>query len=175
MAALSLRWTREHRVGREQKKMYKVGRSKGQSIIEFALLLPLILIVVGGVTDLALAFFVSQVVQNSVREGARIAATRNPLEPDQVEAEVQSRIDEGLGPSISPFFTLNGPPSVEGPSGICPDQVVKVSVSGTHQFWFLRLINVFIDAFPNSITISRSTTMRWMRQPLSEAACPPPP
>ena len=48
--------------------------TRGQSITEFALILPFVLVLIGGVVDFGLAFFVGYVVENAAREGARRAA-----------------------------------------------------------------------------------------------------
>src|SRR3989442_13814717 len=48
---------------------------KGQSFVELTLLLPFLLALVGGASDLGLAFFADHIAQNAAREGARRAAT----------------------------------------------------------------------------------------------------
>lgn len=49
-------------------------RGRGQSLVEFALVLPIFLIVVIGVFDLGRAVFSYNTLTNGVREGARLAA-----------------------------------------------------------------------------------------------------
>jgi len=46
------------------------GAPKGQGLLEFALVLPIILVVVIGALDFGMAFFVKVVLENSAREGA---------------------------------------------------------------------------------------------------------
>src|SRR2546422_8062605 len=66
----------EKRDRRTMCRMFSLLRnSRGQSITEFALVLPLLLVLVGGIVDFGLIFFIGQVIQNAAREGARIAAT----------------------------------------------------------------------------------------------------
>ncbi len=52
-----------------QGKRYKKGR--GQSLVEFALVLPLLALIVLGALDLGRAFFTLIVITNAAREGAR--------------------------------------------------------------------------------------------------------
>ena len=52
-------------------------RERGQSIIEIALALPLLLVAVLGLADLGRVFFYTSAVTNAAREGAMYAA-RNP-------------------------------------------------------------------------------------------------
>ena len=51
------------------------GRQDGQTLVEFALVLPIFLLVVFGVFDLGRAVYTNSVVSQAAREGARLAAT----------------------------------------------------------------------------------------------------
>jgi len=51
------------------------GRSKGQSLVEAAITLPLVLLLTLGVTDLGRAFFYREAVTNSVRQSLRMAVS----------------------------------------------------------------------------------------------------
>ncbi len=46
-------------------------RGKGQSLVEFALVLPVMVLIVAGIFDLGRAFFASITITNAAREGAR--------------------------------------------------------------------------------------------------------
>lgn len=50
--------------------MRKTKRIGGQSLIEFALVLPILLVLVIGILDFGMAFFVKMELENSAREGA---------------------------------------------------------------------------------------------------------
>src|SRR5213593_2409769 len=78
-------------------KRFAKKRSHGQAIIEFTLLLPLIIIIVGGLTDLGLAFYISVGVENALREGARVAVTVSPLVAD--DPPVQQVVKDRLPPA----------------------------------------------------------------------------
>ncbi|TMA10347.1 MAG: pilus assembly protein, partial [Deltaproteobacteria bacterium] len=51
-------------------------KNKGQTIVEVALILPLLVILVGAAVDWGLTFFVSHVAQNAAREAVRAAVTQ---------------------------------------------------------------------------------------------------
>jgi Flp pilus assembly protein TadG len=53
------------------------GRSRGQSLVEFALVVPVFLMIAFGTIDFGLAFDASMVITNAAREGAREGVT-NP-------------------------------------------------------------------------------------------------
>ena len=102
------------------------GEGRGQSLIEFSLLLPFLIILIGGLTDFGVAFFVSIGLQNAVREGAREAATTQTLTSN--DAGVHSAVVEQI-PAISYFTNIavtNTPPS----DTTCTAEVT-VTASGT--------------------------------------------
>jgi Flp pilus assembly protein TadG len=51
------------------------GRSRGQSLVEAAITLPIVLLLALGVTDLGRAFYYREAVTNSVRQALRIAVS----------------------------------------------------------------------------------------------------
>jgi Flp pilus assembly protein TadG len=51
------------------------GRSKGQSLVEAAITLPVVLLLALGVTDLGRAFYYREAVTNSVRQALRMAVS----------------------------------------------------------------------------------------------------
>ena len=66
----------------------------GAELIEFALVFPLLLMIILGIVDFALMFQRYEVVTNAVREGARVAVLPGYTETD-VQARVASYIAEG--------------------------------------------------------------------------------
>lgn len=143
------------RTGQRKMKKTPTCNSKGQSIVEFTLLLPLLIILVGGLTDLGVAFLVSIGVQNSVREGARIAVTTEDLIGDDIGVlgAVMDRI-----PAIGQFSSIVV--TNTAPSDATCQAEVTVTASGNYNFIFLGIIGF------TSIPISRSTTMRYEDRPL---------
>ena len=53
---------------------------KGQALVEFALLVPLFLILLFGIVDFGMGFYSWITVTNSAREGARVGAVHPPLD-----------------------------------------------------------------------------------------------
>src|SRR2546428_1105186 len=128
-------------------------KSKGQSFVELTLLLPFLLILVGGASDLGLALFADHIAQNAAREGVRRAAT---LQTNPCTGTPNGRTTAETKVRISPLFnsftaTCSGP-TVNPNTG---QKEVTVSVSGPYSFAFLRLMGV-----RTPLTITRSATMR---------------
>jgi Flp pilus assembly protein TadG len=113
------------------------GRSgeRGAELVEFALVLPLLLVVFGGIIDFGLMLQRHQVLSNAAREGARLAVLPGYVEAD-VQARVQAYVREGIADSSATpttvLRTVTLTPGV-GP----PFDAAQVEVSFTGQFLVL--------------------------------------
>ena len=72
--------------------MKRLKLQTGSNIVEFALILPLLLVLVFGIIDFGLALFDKAVITNASREGARAGMVFNVprLTDDQIRAVVQT-------------------------------------------------------------------------------------
>lgn len=91
------------------------GRKEGQALVEFAIVLPLLLLLIVGIVELAAAWQTMQVITNAAREGARRA-----IVPMSTEAEVREALDTfltsaGFDPDQAQV-TLR----CDGADGLCP-------------------------------------------------------
>ena len=136
------------------KQKYKI-KSKGQALVEMTLLLPIILLFVGGLTDIGLAFYVGTSMENAVREGARLAASG--MGSTNVKTEVVNRVvAKGMftGGFTASNVTVTGPVAL---TTTCTgaQQQVTVTAAGTYNYMFLR-----VAGFTSS-SMSRSESMRF--------------
>ena len=143
------------------------SNKRGQALVEFAFILPFLLVIIGGIVDFGLAFFVGQVIENAAREGARAGAVvRFPADEEGTctvpcaSGPSILKIASAKIPEIGLFdgFTLeseftNSPPAPANQAS------VRVTVEGPHGWFLLQLIGV------EPITISRTAEMRWEWQP----------
>lgn len=75
---------------RPQSWFLRLGSSqRGASAVEFAILLPLMLLILGGITDFGRAMFTEIQLQNAAREGARAAVVSDASE-DEIIARASS-------------------------------------------------------------------------------------
>jgi len=75
--------------GRAQRRL----DNRGQALVEFALLLPLVMLILIGIIEFGRAWQAKQTLTDVAREGARIAAIANPqYTQDTVRARVDSMI-----------------------------------------------------------------------------------
>ncbi len=93
---------------------------KGQALVEFALLVPIFLVLMFAIVDFGMGFHSWITVTNSAREGARIGAvqattaqieTRVRDTSDLINEDTKMTVTVGCGPSSDP-----------PPTGTCPSQ-----------------------------------------------------
>lgn len=94
----------------------------GTALIEFALVLPILLVLAMGMLDFGRAFHMKGLLDQAAREGARIAVVTTP-DPDLVIARVNAVLGSG---GYAP-----GTVAVVGPD---PAHMVTVTVTSTFTF-----------------------------------------
>lgn len=129
---------------------------RGQSLLEFAIVLPLFLILLAGIADLGLMYLTSQTIQHASREGARFAVklenleVANPGDPGdfRVSDYVETYIpDAGLYSGFTDISTVF--------LGCATSDQVTVIVSGDYSFLALNMIGL------DSVQLNLTTTMRY--------------
>ncbi len=136
-------------------------KNKGQTLVEVTLIIPLLIVLVGAAVDWGLVFFASHVVQDAVREGARLAVTQNtPVSSATVRTEVKRIMPDT--PLFAAFRTnANIQVTCIAPVGTAPPFLrVRISNNGNGipvRFYFMRIIGL------TSASILRETTMKYER------------
>ena len=91
-------------IGRRTHRRADRRRERGQGLMEFALVIPIFLLIVVALFDLGRAVFAYNTLTNAAREGARIAIV-NQYQPSIVaRAKSQTNIVELDDPSVSVTF-----------------------------------------------------------------------
>ena len=111
---------------------------RGAAAIEFALVLPLLLLIVAGITDFGRAFYTQIVMTNGAREGVRLVAMGFP------ESDAQVRVNEATGDRGTASYASPPCPDTSG-----PDVVVKLRVTPTEPFTWIFLDDV-MSLFPGA-------------------------
>lgn len=143
------------------------SKQSGQSIIEVTLITPLMLIALYIPADLGMAFLTAHLVQNAVREGARIGSgltsgdPGKPIESGQgtaIKNEVFARLPQRLSdPSVQVKFHFTSE------SATCM-QVIEVVTTGTYNFSIYRVLELTGVAVAPTMSITRTTQMRYNYQ-----------
>lgn len=84
--------------------LLKRRRSRGQSLVEFALTLPLLMLLFMGLFDLGRAVFWYNSLTNAAREGARLAIVNQDTDSIIAHAKQQSAMIELTTPSVEVHF-----------------------------------------------------------------------
>jgi hypothetical protein len=150
---------------------------KGQSLVEIALITPLVLGALMVAVDFGIAFYMGNLIAVAARDGARIGSQLeksfkgSPTDPDfdftaaedaaTVSNRIQGRIPRYLtGRQVIVTF-------YEDDAGVGPppcSESIEVQVRGNYPFTLYRLM-VFLGAnVPTSLTLTRSTRMRYNYQ-----------
>jgi len=138
----------------------KAASERGAELIEFALALPLLLVIIMGIFDFGLAFQRYEVLTNAAREGARLGS----LQATYSQADIEDRVLDyaeaaGLNRNdVTPVVTMNQDISLAGGTTV---NGVRVRVDFTHQFSFVGPIMALIGANSmTSVTLRATSTMR---------------
>ena len=139
------------RIGRKNLRR----KASGQALLEFTLMFVLFLAIIWIPADFGLAFYSGQLAQNASREGARLAAATNPFDAGNVQTQVMNRMDSAMLKNITANVV---PPACDPAVNM---QVVTVTVAGEYNFYFYQLLRLLGFSAPDSVVISRTTTMRY--------------
>jgi len=130
----------------------------GQGLVEFAILLPVLIVLVMGIVEFGLILFNQQVITNASREGARYGiVVRNPR---RTAEEIDVVVDNYIGDHLLSFGSstpevLVTPETTEG-SSFGDDLRVEVSF----HYDFLVLPN-FISELLGGLDLQAQTTMKY--------------
>ena len=142
---------------------------KGQALVEFTLVFLLLLVVAWIPADFGLAFYTGQLAGSAAREGARIAAA-DPNFAAQVGScslpcssggDILQRTSYRVATALMPDTTITLAQDTTG--GTCNTRAV-MTVSGTYNFSFYRVLAMMGFSVPTGQTIARTTSMRWEHQ-----------
>ncbi len=142
---------------------------RGAVAVEFAIILPILVLLVFGIMDFGHAWYIKQIVSNASREGARYGArgtgstapaiALNPSISNYIlntSAENGNRGGYGLNTQLkdmNPTVTPSGPGYTDSTTG----NDLYVTVTATKTWW---VVNKFVPGMDPTITISSTTCMK---------------
>lgn len=144
--------------GEIRTRSHAVREERGQSLVEFAIALPLLLAIVIGIFEFGMAWNQRQVVTNAAREGARVAVLPDK-EEDEVDAAVANYLSSAsLDPDLATVTHSNA--GKTGDYGLS----TTVSVAYPYQFRFIGPIVALLQgddsAMQGTITLQSTAVMR---------------
>ena len=122
------------------------AEEQGAQLVEFALVLPLLLLLILAIADFGFMFQRYEVLTNAAREGARLAVL-----PGYGDADVQARVTAYVSSGRVPTSGTNPNVLVENVSipmsgGRPPISAKRVTVTYTYTFQFLNALSAFFGS-----------------------------
>jgi Flp pilus assembly protein TadG len=131
-------------------------RDAGQSLAEFAILLPVLMGVVIGIFEFGRAWNVDQVLTSAAREGVRLAVIQTAGEGDVLDVVENALTDAALDPSLATIDVDGMDDGIGAP--------VSVEIQYPYQFTFLGpIMELMGDGegdVPGAITLDTRIVMR---------------
>ena len=143
----------------KNKQRNKTSNEHGTSLVEFAIVLPLLLIVLFGIFEFGLLLYNQAVITNASREGARFGiVARTPRHTDE---DITNYVTSFCDQNLLKFFGDWAEPTItssysEGQNFGDP---LTVQVQWPHRF--LVLPNLTSGELTNSTTLSAYTVMNY--------------
>lgn len=152
----------------------KFRSNRGNAIIEFAFMLPFMVIIVLGIIEFGVLFYNQAAVTNASREGARVGMTSetdgggNYWSEAQMQTKVEQTVNNYLQANLltfGPLGTITTTSTRSGSIGVdgvdyydyASNVIGKVDVTVAYQHAYLTIPDFF--GWGNTINISASTTM----------------
>jgi len=124
-----------------------IRRNNGQSVIEFALVLPILLLVFFGITEFGRVWMTANVLTQAAREGCRLAVVTGPDIPIVTAKVTEVCTAAGVTPTAI---------TVVPPDPLDPERRVSVTV----QTDFQVIPGSFLGPFSGTIPLSSTSVMR---------------
>jgi Flp pilus assembly protein TadG len=147
--------------------MKKIIGNNGAALVEFALVLPLLLLILFGIIEFAVIFFNQQMITNASREGARFGIVSQT--PRITEAQIRQRVKDYCLNNLITWASNTGTPSdadidtTAKAAPVFPNDDLRVTVRWNYQFLILPgFVSAFFGGSANTgITLVATSLMKY--------------
>jgi Flp pilus assembly protein TadG len=133
----------------------KLRKDRGATIIEFALVLPIFLLLIFGMIELSVALYDKAMITNASREGARAGIVYK--DPRVTDGEIGNVVNTYLATRLITFGGSNTATTTVTRNGSTFGSELRVQVNYNYSFLVLP---GFITGSPDGINMVATTTMR---------------
>ncbi|MGQ0732337.1 MAG: TadE/TadG family type IV pilus assembly protein [Acidobacteriota bacterium] len=134
-----------------------LGSERGAELVEFAIVLPLLLMVFVAIVDFGFLFQRYVVLTNAAMEGARIAVLPGYTATDAENRVVAYAANGGIPNAVNPVVTPVALPGVGG--GTWPG--VQVQVTNVYTYTYVGpIMSIFGGSMGPNVTLTARSTMR---------------
>ena len=138
----------------------KLQRQRGAVVVEFAIILPVLVLLVFGIIEFSIVLYDKALITNASREGARagiiITGSVNPVPPEKIIEEVNKYLrDKNDNLRLITFATNHPLPDIDAPLPIGGQRTVTVRYTYTP-----LVLPKFITNLGGVINLTAETVMR---------------
>jgi Flp pilus assembly protein TadG len=141
------------------------NREKGASAVEFAIVLPVLIVILFGIIEFGLILYDKAVITNASREGARrgiVYHEPGTITSSGVAADIVNTVNIYTANYLISFGSVPAVP-LTTVSGDCFSPGTALSVTVTYPYTFLVLPD-FVSTLGGGITLNASTVMNCENQ-----------
>jgi Flp pilus assembly protein TadG len=131
------------------------SRETGASAVEFAIILPILVLLIFGIIEFSVALYDKAMITNASREGARAGIVYRV--PSVTDGEIATVVNTYLGSSLITFGAPVAASTTVTRMGSNPGDGLKVTVNYTYTF---LIIPSFIVSLSGGINMVAETVMR---------------
>jgi hypothetical protein len=139
----------------------QINNQRGTSAVEFAIVLPLLVLFIFGIIEFGLVFYNKAMVTNASREAARAGIVYRDA---PVSAEEMSEVVNNYCENMLVSFGSSLPHETLVPNGVCDAHGKELVVNVVYRYEFLLLpdflTTFFSGGLPGGIDVSAVTRMR---------------
>ena len=129
---------------------------RGAVIVEFAMILPLLVILLIGIMDMSMLLYNKAVITNASREGCRVGiVSQDRTNTAAIDAQITAVVNTYCQNHMVSFFTNNPVTTVTWPAQTTFGHPLEVIV--TYNYGFLALSNM--TSFTNPFNLGAKTVM----------------
>lgn len=132
------------------------------ALVEFAIVLPILLLIVFGIIDFGRALYTANNLTSAVREGARLASTQ--ISPDPTVAGSKTAVANAVTTYVVAFGGNAGAPTVSETFAGAPPNMQSITVSIVN-YPFQPITPLAGLVGLGTIQMSPSATFRWEAAP----------
>ena len=136
------------------KRLGKINNQNGAALVEFAIVLPVLLMLIFGMIEFSILLYDKAMITNASREGARagIVYSPTPVTKEKIELTVNNYLQTHL-------ISLGGASAPTITAGQCTGTGAPLTVTVTYPYNFLVLPD-FVQSLSGTLTLSAQTVMR---------------
>ncbi len=135
------------------RRILKLGRREdGAAAVEFALIIPALMLLILGGMDLGHMLYIEHLITNASREGARYAARYTSPPNDTSSGAISTYVKTTLDYDS---FNLSNFNVTETTTGASPNKIATVTVTADKYWWILGSV----PGFTNPKTLTAKTAM----------------